>query len=762
MKRWNIRSVACGALAVVVLAPGVGAEPSKNRFALISAVPDNVFLCSAERNNPKREFIDQYWREVFDELVATGVATDVIELLTGFLGDEGQAELTRLKARATELIAGVAWRGLAAGEIVFAERMGVLQQVERGIDIGPPEFVFLIKGTEAEQNFTGIVAIIEALADEINKLKEGVIVVEHGVRAGLDTVTLRPAKLPDDAPELSFSIARTGDVIIVSWGRPLFDDVAGLLGGRGSGKSLASNPRFQSAFANLPEASDSLFFFDMQRMLKPITGAIKKAIASHQGDAIKQLKSLYGRRTGRAIDSEALEAYNQEDYAKALELIHVAHKTAPKDSRVMYNVACFEAINGHREEALTWLERCVNHGFSDPRQMAKDSDLESLRNDARFVASLEKAKRGFEEISAKKVSGEVTEGWARIATRLADVPGIMDYVAVVTTTDGHRTVEDKYLALVPNAASNPFYPVFGKRESLTNYDRFLPVETSSFSVCGGFDLSELYGFVEETVAMAGDEGKALLAQWAGIQQSAGFDVRRDLLSWLVGDTISVSFKTDAGDQWVEMIKVSDEPAAALKLKAVLDGVSAALQQAATKNPMLGMIALRTAPATHEKLSGFHAVSIGMSQTPMTCGVAQGYIMVGSSQDAVALCLATAAGEHPNIRKNARVMKEALLPDGPFRMLSYKDDRDFGKNISQMLAMVPMIGGLAAMGIPDPEVQQLVGKVMGIVAKLSPVAAKIDFYQSSGSYSTFDGQGWRTKCVTNYVDPAERATATAGR
>ena len=46
----------------------------------------------------------------------------------------------------------------------------------------------------------------------------------------------------------------------------------------------------------------------------------------------------------------------------------------------------------------------------------------------------------------------------------------------------------------------------------------------------------------------------------------------------------------------------------------------------------------------------------------------------------------------------------------------------------------------------------------MLAKLTPVVRKIDFYKSTATCTTFDGHSWHTQTVTHYVSPAERAGA----
>ena len=50
----------------------------------------------------------------------------------------------------------------------------------------------------------------------------------------------------------------------------------------------------------------------------------------------------------------------------------------------------------------------------------------------------------------------------------------------------------------------------------------------------------------------------------------------------------------------------------------------------------------------------------------------------------------------------------------------------------------------------------------MLTKLTPVVRKIDFYKSKAAHTTFDGQTWRSRGVTHYFSPAERAAHDAGK
>ncbi len=62
----------------------------------------------------------------------------------------------------------------------------------------------------------------------------------------------------------------------------------------------------------------------------------------------------------------------------------------PTDSVVLYNVACFYALDGQTEKALDILESAVSHGAVSLSWMKNDDDLASLREMSRFQALLER------------------------------------------------------------------------------------------------------------------------------------------------------------------------------------------------------------------------------------------------------------------------------------------------------------------------------------------------------------------------------------
>jgi carboxyl-terminal processing protease len=94
-----------------------------------------------------------------------------------------------------------------------------------------------------------------------------------------------------------------------------------------------------------------------------------------------------------AADSvqKALDAYNRKEYEKSAQLFATAINQGAKDPDVFYNAACSFALAGKKEEAIAYLTQSISHGFFDSEHMQKDSDLDSLHDDARWKTLIEKS-----------------------------------------------------------------------------------------------------------------------------------------------------------------------------------------------------------------------------------------------------------------------------------------------------------------------------------------------------------------------------------
>ncbi|MFH2000552.1 MAG: DUF3352 domain-containing protein [Planctomycetota bacterium] len=866
-------------ILITALLAGAWIAPSNipdDKFTLAHALPDDVFLYISQTNNPEHAFLDHYWGELFDTLVESGFPQEALGLLNSLISMENPKlveELERLKEEAFKLVKAVKWTELGGKEFVFAEKFVPPTNLIKGsspILIANMVWFFRGTGDGADHNYKGLVAILEALADEVNKaVGNDILMLERADREGFKVTSLDLLARVPNTPSLPLSVALKDDLVILGFREQLFEETLALLNGSSNKPSLADDSRFQTAFNELSPAEDSKTFFNMQALLTPVSAFVNTIIEAQTVSGDVYLNSGTTPEVNRIIASSN-EAYRRGDIGMALSETRRAYEIAPTNSIVLYNLACFNALSKNREEALDWLQAAVDGGFYAPSKISSDEDLDSLRQDPKYKAALTRATELGSQSSAKDMAinfsdkGEVLrlrmqvnqayeqnnyaqglefikqayaiaprdskvlyvmgclhtllghdeEGldylekaieagfycpehirndsdwkrvnkdkrflaaldlardkagalataekdrWVNLAQTLLDrvveAVGTLDYSATVESTSGYSTVAETLAVLTPDAKKRPIYKLFANQPQLTNFDRYIPKEAVSFSLATGIDLRELYAFIKDTFQGAGEQGQMLLDKWEGIQKQLGLDIHRDLIDWLDGDTLEITL-AESGDS-VTMIKVSDEALAREKMGKLVDFITTQVGDLYKKNRKLAglaMLGLRTSPVEHAKLEGFQNVHFAMSPQPAVWGVADGYLIFATSGDAVALCLATARGEHPNIRQNSTVMNEAMIPVGPFVEVSYSDKRGLGDEISKGLGVATMVTGMMGSFIPEPKVRPVIAKISGLLSMLTPVVQRIDFYKSSASMTTFDGKMWHNRSITHYFSPEER-------
>ncbi len=92
----------------------------------------------------------------------------------------------------------------------------------------------------------------------------------------------------------------------------------------------------------------------------------------------------------RALNLGAVALARRGQKERGLEWARRALAADPEDSGLLYNTACFFAVQGERDEAFDCLEKAVNLGFGLRGWVENDADLASLHGDPRFQAVLQK------------------------------------------------------------------------------------------------------------------------------------------------------------------------------------------------------------------------------------------------------------------------------------------------------------------------------------------------------------------------------------
>ncbi len=84
--------------------------------------------------------------------------------------------------------------------------------------------------------------------------------------------------------------------------------------------------------------------------------------------------------------SKGLQFFATREYDRALEFFEQAHRDAPDQAGVLYNLACAESLVGRHDEALAHLDQSIELSPLFREAAQTDSDFDAVRADSRFPA----------------------------------------------------------------------------------------------------------------------------------------------------------------------------------------------------------------------------------------------------------------------------------------------------------------------------------------------------------------------------------------
>ena len=154
------------------------------------------------------------------------------------------------------------------------------------------------------------------------------------------------------------------------------------------GMSYEAAPLFERAASLRPEDYQSRAFlaaaYTQQGRIGEASKASRRAISSIEKWLDTNPDDARALNLGATIWSNLGETENAIDWAKRSLAID------PEDPQLLYNVACVYAIEGMKDDSLKCLERAIDKGYGHREWIENDSDLNSLRTDARFKSLLER------------------------------------------------------------------------------------------------------------------------------------------------------------------------------------------------------------------------------------------------------------------------------------------------------------------------------------------------------------------------------------
>ena len=106
-------------------------------------------------------------------------------------------------------------------------------------------------------------------------------------------------------------------------------------------------------------------------------------------EPIRELRRLLDLHTRMGLVLGTYELYERREWGSAIAATEAALARFPDDPLLLYNLACYESLDGRRETALTHLESAVARD-STLREMARgDADFALLAGDPSFLALVE-------------------------------------------------------------------------------------------------------------------------------------------------------------------------------------------------------------------------------------------------------------------------------------------------------------------------------------------------------------------------------------
>ncbi len=164
-------------------------------------------------------------------------------------------------------------------------------------------------------------------------------------------------------------------------GRMAAREAARLAGGPAVRSRVEEEGRFSSLLATLRRPADQESFLAAWRELTRLADGGRATAAR-----ARQARLLLPNN----LATLGLSAVERRDFVCARRFGDLLERLEVHGALAAYNAACLLARLGRKAEAVAMLRRAVDEGFADAGQLARDSDLVSLRHDPAFRELLDR------------------------------------------------------------------------------------------------------------------------------------------------------------------------------------------------------------------------------------------------------------------------------------------------------------------------------------------------------------------------------------
>ena len=274
---------------------------------------------------------------------------------------------------------------------------------------------------------------------------------------------------------------------------------------------------------------------------------------------------------------------------------------------------------------------------------------------------------------------------------LFDEIAVLDYEVTVEYTEANLNRTAAYGKLMPGARQKTLGKVFGSGVPSADWGSWVPAKAISFSLGTGADLHPLYERVLSVIKERFPEAEPGLARFEELQSKIDVHLDRDIFQSFSGEHVSVSLpggkSSAAGGRGSVFALRCRKPD---RIRELLHRLVDKLKQIpALAGQRLQLVKCEDLDG-FEQLSGVMLATLGVKPV---VGFRDGWMMIGSSAEAVKAVLATRAGKAPTIADSETFKQFHLEVKGPVTSISYRNTAEEVHHIARVLNQV---GGTAPM------------------------------------------------------------------
>lgn len=384
-----------------------------------------------------------------------------------------------------------------------------------------------------------------------------------------------------------------------------------------------------------------------------------------------------------------------------------------------------------------------------PNDSAVFVDIARIMTQVRVFADMA-AKTPGSQPATDTQPAEMPFAWV---SALVDEIDLWEYAAVVSSTQEKKTEQEGVVVLRADAMKKTLGKTLYGNGPVKDPLKFVPKIATTVDVNSGLNLKALYdgalAFIRDDVP----NGKALIEEWDAHKKDLPIDIEQDVLSWLGGEVVSygapIPTPFNPGSTWILPTRDPEKATALLEKLSTMINSALAEQNAGVEDANLP-----AAPGFKRVILPPMFMMIPGIGRPIY-GIKDGALWIGNGPEIVTAGLRVAGGEDENFTKNERFASEGLPVPAAVTAYSFHDLTTMGEELGNAFAMVGMITAFQPQLAKDP----FVGGLISMVSKLGNVVKKIDFYKSSCTVKTMEGNVEHSKSVTHYQDPPKPKTTT---